>query len=188
MTEEKIPKPMSYTMAKRLLHPLRGLILSPSGLVSRINPRPDATVLELGPGPGYFSPGLAKAVPRGRLVLVDVQQEMLDLAKERLTRAGLKNVEFRQGDATAIPAQDKAFDLALVVSMLGEVPDRQACLAELRRVLKPGGLLSVTEHKVRDPDFIPLEEMKNLVQAGGFRMADSRKGLFTYTLNFVKPA
>ena len=188
MAEEHIPQPMPHTMAKRLLHPLRGLILSPSRLVARLNLRPDSRVLELGPGPGYFSPALARALPEGRLIMVDIQQEMLDLAKERLDKEGVDNVEFRQGDATAIPAEDGTFDAAVVVSMLGEVPDRRAGLVELRRVLRPNGLLSVTEHKVRDPDFIPRNELTKEVEAAGFKASVSQGGLFTYTANFVRPA
>ena len=178
--------PMPHTKAGHLLSPLRSLVMSPRKLVSRLNLRPDSVVLELGPGPGYFSPAVARAVPRGRLVLVDVQQEMLDLARERLDKKGIVNVDYRRGAAASLPAEDGVFDVAFLVSVLGELPDRRAGLDELRRVLKPGGLLSITEHKVNDPDFIPKEELVELVIQAGFKVSAARSGLLHYTVGFLK--
>ena len=66
--------PMPHTHAAHLLNPLRALALSPRTLVRRLELKPDFAVLELGPGPGYFSPEVARAVPQGKLMLVDVQQ------------------------------------------------------------------------------------------------------------------
>ena len=88
------PRPMPCTKARHLLNPLRSLILSPEKLVQRLQLRPDFRVLELGPGPGYFSPAVARSIPKGKLVLVDIQQEMLDMARERLESKGLENVEY----------------------------------------------------------------------------------------------
>ena len=180
--------PMPHTLAPRLLNPIRGILLSPRGLVRRLELKPDFSVLELGPGPGYFSPAVAQAVPQGKLVLVDVQQEMLDMAKKRLDSKGVINVEYRQGDALSLPAETGSFDVAFLVSVLGEVPDRSACLLEVSRVLRSGGLLSVTEFKLWDPDFIPLPELKSSVEAAGFRYYSRHGRLFHYTLGFRKSA
>jgi len=148
-----------YAKAHHLLNPLRSLILSPEKLVARLDLSPDFKVLELGPGPRYFSPTVARSVPEGKLVLVDVQQEMLDMAKERFEGKGITNVEYYRGDAVSLTLESESFDVAFLVAVLGEVPDRSACLGELRRVLCPVGLLSITKFRLGDPDFIPKPEM-----------------------------
>src|SRR5262245_38769053 len=73
-------------------NPLRRLLISPRTLVERLALRPDARVLELGAGPGFFSVALARQVPLGRLEVVGVQPEMLAQARRRLERAGPRNV------------------------------------------------------------------------------------------------
>jgi ubiquinone/menaquinone biosynthesis C-methylase UbiE len=186
MANEHVAGPMPHTKANHLLNPLRSLILSPRRLVSRLGLRPESRVLELGPGPGYFSPKVARNIPDGKLILVDVQPEMLDMARDRLAKTGINNVEFHQGDATALPLDSESIDVAFLVAVLGEVPDREACLRELHRVLKNKGLLSMTEFKLHDPDFIPKNELTSLAQSAGFEVSAQYGGLFHYTINFVK--
>lgn len=180
--------PMPYTHALHLLNPLRAVVLSPGSLVRRLELQPDFTVLELGPGPGYFSPAVARAVPQGKLVLVDVQDKMLDMAQKRLDGQGIANVEYRQGDALSLPAAARSFDVAFLVAVLGEVPDRAGCLKELLRVLRPGGLLSVTEMRAFDPDAIPLTDLQSSVEAAGFIRYSRYRRLLHYTLGFRKPS
>jgi len=179
---------MPHTHAPHLLNPLRALVLSPGALVRRLELKPDFAVLELGPGPGYFSPAVAKAVPHGKLVLVDVQQEMLDMAKKRLDAYGVANVEYRTGDALSLPVDDASFDVAFLVAVLGEVPDRTRSLKELHRVLKPGGLLSVTEMRIFDPDAIARRDLQATVEALGFQRWSTHGLLLHYTLGLRKAA
>ena len=116
-------EPMPMAHAAHLLNPLRALILSPRTLARRLDLKPDSSVLEIGPGPGYFSPAIARAVPQGELILMDVQDEMLDMAKKRLT--GHANVIYQQGDASSIPLPDASLDVVFLVSVLGEIPDQE---------------------------------------------------------------
>ena len=180
------PRPMPHTEARHLLNPLRKLFLSPKKLVRRLELKPDSMVLELGPGPGYFSPETARSLPEGKLVLVDIQQEMLDMARERLTRLGLGNVVYLRGDAASLPAEDESFDVVFLVAVLGEVPDQQACLREIRRVLRPDGMVSFTEQKLGDPHFISPDEMLKTAEAAGFRLCARYGPSFNYTVNFRK--
>ncbi len=186
MASEHEPRPMPHTHAPHLLNPLRGLLLSPGRLVRRLGLRPDARVLELGPGPGYFSPQVARAVPQGTLVLVDVQPEMLDMARERLQARGITNVEYRCADAVSLPVADGSCDVAFLVAVLGEIPDRAGCLHELHRALKPDGLLSITEMSLGDPDYIRPAELADATRAAGFEVYARYSGLFHYTLNLGK--
>lgn len=136
--------PMSYEQAGHLLNPLRKLILSPRKLVRRLDLRDDFKVLELGPGPGFFSLEIARSIPSGTLVLVDIQQEMLDMVKKRLAQAGISNVQLIRGDAAALPVAGASFDVAILASVLGEVPEKAGCIKELYRILRPQGLLPIS--------------------------------------------
>jgi ubiquinone/menaquinone biosynthesis C-methylase UbiE len=177
--------PMSYERASHLLNPLRKLILSPKKMVRRLDLKKDARVLELGCGPGYFSLEVARNVAAGKLVMVDIQQEMLDMAKNRLEKKAVANVEYIQGDAVALPLESESFDVVFLVAVLGEVPDRVQCLRELHRVLRPKGLLSVTE-QFGDPHAIPMSQIHSFVKTMGFEVEKSFGGGRNFTVNFRK--
>jgi ubiquinone/menaquinone biosynthesis C-methylase UbiE len=95
-------------------------------------------VADVGCGAAFYVAELSDEVGRdGSIVGVDSSESMLALAERRC--ASLRNVSFHTGDATALPVQDADFDCAFSVQVLEYVPDTAAALAELRRVLRPGG-------------------------------------------------
>jgi ubiquinone/menaquinone biosynthesis C-methylase UbiE len=159
------------TKARSLLNPLRRLVQSARRTVAAVGLRPDAIVLEIGSGPGYFSPSLADAVPGGALVALDLQVEMLRLARDRLRGHHVRRV---QADAVRLPFRTGCFDAVFVATMLGEVPDLDACLDEIRRVLAPAGVVSFCETR-RDSDFTPSEALTRIVEPHALRFVD-RKG------------
>lgn len=175
-----------HQLAFLLLIPLRSLIFSPRQLAARLHLRADARVLELGPGPGFFSVEIARRVPRGHLCLVDLQREMLEKARARLRRAGAANVSFVQASASALPLAREAFDAAFLVTVLGEVPDPSACIAGSSSVLRPGGLLSITE-LAGDPDVMTESDITGLAKAANLERAETFPMRFGFTVNFKKP-
>ncbi len=160
-----------HELAFVLTIPLRRLIQSPRTLVRRLKLQRDARVLELGPGPGYFSAEVAREIPQGRLVLFDLQREMLAKARRRLRRAGVVNAAFVQGDGSRLPFRAGSFDVAFLVAVLGEISDPAACLESLHRVLRPGGLLSITE-TIGDPDALSQADAKTLAESKGFELVE----------------
>ncbi len=167
--------------ARSLLNPARRLVQPPSRVVDKIGLASTARVLEIGCGPGYFSPALAGAVPQGQAVLGDLQHAMLDLARERLS--GHERASTVQLDAISLPFRAEQFDAVLVVLMLGEVPERQRCLSECRRVLRPGGVALFAESR-RDGDFISRPELQALVEPNGFQLDIVRGWFWEYTARF----
>ncbi|HTQ13268.1 MAG TPA: methyltransferase domain-containing protein [Rhizomicrobium sp.] len=168
-----------------LLLPFRGLMLSPTRLIRRMGIGRGDAVLEIGCGPGYFSPAVARHLREGKLVLFDYQDAMLDIAERRLRRKGLTNYERHQGDAKALPFADASFDAAFLVTVLGEVGDPARALSEAARVLRPGGRLSVSE-LTGDPDYVRFDRLKPMAEAAGLTFERRFGPRFAYTANFVK--
>src|ERR687893_568139 len=130
-------------------------------------PEPAQRVLEVGPGTGYYSLHAARWLETdGILEVLDIQQEMLDHTMRRAHALGISNIVPRQGDAQALPYPDGHFDAAFLVATLGEVPDKERALRELRRVLKPGGRLVVGESQP-DPHMVSFDKLRMLVDAAG---------------------
>src|ERR687892_2652996 len=116
-------------------HPL----ITRERLREALAPQPGETVLEVGPGTGYYSLSVAGRLAPGTLHVLDIQQQMLDHTLRRARDEGIGNLEPRTGDARELPYDDATFDAAFLVAVLGEVPDQDAALRELRRVVKLGG-------------------------------------------------
>lgn len=105
---------------------------------------PGLSVLDLGCGPGADLAAMAEAVTTsGRIVGVDIDPKMVEAASTRL--ADHPHVEVRLGDGHGLPFEDATFDRARTDRALQHVADPSTVLSELRRVLKPGGLLRIGE-------------------------------------------
>jgi ubiquinone/menaquinone biosynthesis C-methylase UbiE len=167
--------------AGSLLNPMRRLIQSPTRTVQRMALARTDKVLEIGCGPGYFSRAIAEAVPEGSLVLFDLQREMLELARQRLP--DIAHVEYIQGDASSLPFPDALFDAALLVLVLGEVPDQDRCIAEVARVVLRGGNVTFAESR-RDGDFIPFGQLQARAEKHGLELVERRGPGWEYTARF----
>ena len=146
--------------------------------------RPGERVLELGPGPGAFTVEAGRrAGPQGRLIAVDIQPAMIAQVEARVRQAGLTNVEPHVASAHSLPLPAASVDRVFLITVLGEIPDPDRALAELHRVLAPGGVLSVGEAFL-DPDYpFPAETIRR-VEAAGFRLIERHGNFWEYALNF----
>jgi ubiquinone/menaquinone biosynthesis C-methylase UbiE len=144
--------------------------------------------LELGPGPGTFSVEAARRTdPYGTLVAVDIQSQMIATMEKKVRKAGVTNVEAHVASAYDLPLHDGSVDRAFLVTVLPEIPDRHRALLELHRVLKPGGVLSISEEFL-DPDYPLVRTVVRGAAEAGFELAERHGNWFVYTLNFRKPA
>lgn len=109
---------------------------------------PEATVLDIGCGPGTITADLAALVPGGRVTGIDRAPEILDQARATAAERGLDHTDFAVGDVQELAYPDGSFDVVHAHQVLQHVGDPVRALREMRRVTRPGGLVAV-----RDADY-----------------------------------
>jgi ubiquinone/menaquinone biosynthesis C-methylase UbiE len=170
---QKGASPFPHQAAFILNNPLRRAVVRPARKVDGLNLTGSEHVLEVGPGPGFYSVEIARRLTCGRLDLFDIQPEMLEKARRQLERAGFGDVGFTTGQAgEGFPFPDNTFDAAFLAAVIGEVPDKQACIRSLARVLKPGGRLVFAE-TFPDPDRLSVQELRDLAEPASFEFVES---------------
>jgi len=158
-----------------------------ASIVAHLGVEPGARVLDAGCGPGRLTLPLAAAVgPAGQVLALDLQEEMLSRTRDKVQAAGLSNVQYIQAALGEGKLPSEQFDRAVLVTVLGEIPDQASALQEINRALKPGGLLSVTE-VIFDPHFQRQEAVRRLAETAGFREKERFGHKLAYTLHFQKP-
>jgi ubiquinone/menaquinone biosynthesis C-methylase UbiE len=134
-----------------------------------LEPAPGERLLEIGPGTGYYTVELGGWVgAEGVVEILDIQQEMLDHTIRAVRERGLWNVNPTRGDARELGWDDDSFDAVILITVLGEIPDQDAALREIARVLRPGGRLIVGE-LFGDPHMVTLGSLQQRAEAAGLR-------------------
>ena len=134
---------MGYSEDFQQLLGLRSAETHARHLLARL--KPGLRVLDFGCGPGHISVGLARAVEPGEFHGIDMEASQIDMARAAAEAGGHANATFHVGDVTNLPFEDNYFDAAHCHTVLTHVPDTQAALAEVKRVLKPGGIIASRE-------------------------------------------
>ncbi len=168
----------------------RRRIQPPEQLIERSGIKKGMQVLDLGCGSGAFTPFIARTVgEKGSVYALDIQADMLKQLEKKLSRPenrDIKNIKLIEGNAYELPFDDESLDLVNMVTVLQEIPDRNRALAEVKRVLKTGGLFAVTE-LFPDPDYPWKSTTIKLGKSAGFVVDEVSGNFFNYTVRFKKP-
>ncbi len=108
----------------------------------------DWTVLDVGAGTGFLLPVLAAHFEN--VIAVEPAHAMLECARNRVSVEGLKNVAFHEGDLETLPLAGRTCDLAIACLVMHHIVKPPLALAEMLRVLRPGGRMLLVEQEVHD--------------------------------------
>jgi ubiquinone/menaquinone biosynthesis C-methylase UbiE len=181
----KLPCPASliWMLEHRIMESVAGSEI----LIKRADVQPGMQVLDAGCGPGRVSIPLGSYLGEdGSVTALDLQESMLAKLRERIKKSGLSNIRPLRAALGEGLLLANTFDRAIMVTVLGEIPDRAAALDEIYRSLKPGGILSITE-VLPDPHYQIRTKVEALGKQAGFGIEYAYRGLRAYTLNLRKP-
>lgn len=178
--EHTCPWWLAYTFD----NPLRRWLHDPDEIFAGLI-KPGQTAIDIGCGMGYFTIALARMVgPQGRVVAVDLQEQMLKRVRKRAGRAGLlSRIRLHQCTPDSLGISGEQADLILAFWMVHEVKDRAAFIREARGLLKPGGHFLVAEPRIHVSadnvqHTVELAKAAGLSPVAGPKIGWSRAALF----------
>ena len=149
--------------APRLEDPARLEALPPGTVVSLARLRGDETVVDYGAGTGVYTVELAAALARGRVIAVEALPQLAELLRARLTPELAERVEVVETDSNVVPVPDGVADRVIMVDALHHLFDQPDALAEVARLLRPGGLFVVVDWGDKErPLGLPLDHVLGL--------------------------
>ena len=180
----------------RLESPERLALLPVERVLALVEVKAGERVLDVGCGPGVFAVPPARAVgPSGHVFAVDLREEMVEACRRRVETWGLSNVTVRRSEESSIPLPPSSVDLVFVCHLLHELEDPAALLADVRRVLKPGGRLVAVEWEKAEMEAGPPvehrltpEDSRAILEKGGFAVTDTRPVTWANYLLLAHPA
>lgn len=183
-------RPVPAFMGPFLNSNLRRALQPPSKIIERSGIKEGMIVLDLGCGSGAFTTFVARGVgDNGRVYALDIQEDMLKQLEEKLSRPenkDIKNIELINGSAHELPFEDSSLDLVYMVSVLQEISNRQKALQEVRRVLRPGGILAISE-VLPDIDYFFKSTTIKIGREAGFILDKTLGNFWNYTVRFINP-
>jgi precorrin-6B methylase 2 len=168
---------------------------APSKAIALLELKPDDVLADIGAGSGYYSFRIARKLPRGKVVAVDIQPEMLDFLKTESAKLGVTNVQPHLGAIDDVKLPPASIDAALMVDAYHEFDHPVEMLASLRSALKPKGRIYLLEYRAED-DNVPIKphhkmteaQARKEFEAAGFRFVINKPGLpWQHLMIFEKP-
>ena len=158
----RIAQTMHYTGAEWLIRENREDEERCSLMLANLGVKPGMTVCDMGCGNGFYSLQLAKMVgPKGRVLAVDVQPQMLFLMRKRMEKAGIENVTPILGSFHDPRLPENSIDLVLMVDVYHEFSHPETMLEAMHKGLKKDGLIALLEYREEDPD-VPIKPLHKM--------------------------
>jgi len=137
-------------------------------LLDVLDLRPTDVVADIGAGTGYFSFRLARLVPQGKVLAVDIQQEMIDYLEANKRRNKAPNVQAILGTISDPKLPANSVDLALMVDAYHEFSHPREMMEQIRKALRPGGRVVLVEYRADDPQ-VMIKELHKMSVAQASR-------------------
>lgn len=167
-------------------NPYMNAVSGPDKIFQRLRLEKGMKLLDVGSGPGRLALPAAKLVGKsGEVVALDLQSKMLKKLSVRAEDMRLDNIRVVNAGAGSGKTDKDYFDRALLVTVLGEIPNKNEALMEIYDSLKEGGILSVTE-VIPDPHYTTMKKVRALCHDTGFKEMDSFGNWVAFTINFIK--
>ena len=186
---------MGYRGAGWLIRKTRNAEENPSLVMQHLDLKPGMVVADIGCGNGFYSLLMAKQVaPDGKILAVDIQQEMLHLLELRSKKEGVTNIEPILSTVLDPKLPEAAVDMVFMVDVYHEFSYPEQMLAGIRKSLKPDGLVALLEYRQEDRT-IPIRPLHKMskrqilreYKANGFRLAKQYNDLPWQHLMFFQP-
>jgi SAM-dependent methyltransferase len=157
---------------------------APSQAIALLDLAPDAIIADIGAGSGYYSFRIAPLVPKGKVIAVDIQQEMLDYLKVEAAKREITNVQTHLGTIDSIKLPENSIDAVLFVDAYHEFSHPAEMLQSIHSALKPGGKIYLLEFRAEDPR-VPIQALHKMsadqvnkeFQALGFTFVENKPNL-----------
>jgi ubiquinone/menaquinone biosynthesis C-methylase UbiE len=148
--------------------------------------KPGMIVIEIGPGKGNYTKAVAKGIlPDGILYAIDIQKSVIERLKIRVEKEKLSNIIPMIDDAYNLSFSENTIDRVYALACLPEIPDPVKAIKEWNRVLKPEGLISLSE-LFPDPDYPRRKTEIRWAEEAGLELLAEYGNWFAYQLNFGK--
>ena len=181
------PFPIPGFMTRLIDNPVRRrFIQNPAVIAHRMKLAPGMIVVEIGPGKGTYTKAIAeKVLPDGKVYAIDIQEYIIDRLQQMVAKEGLTNIIPKIDNAHNFSFADESIDRVIAIASLPEIPEPIMVLREVKRILKPDGLLSLSELAI-DPDYPLRRTVRQWATEAGFTIECEYGNWFTYQLNFRK--
>ncbi|SHG88004.1 Methyltransferase domain-containing protein [Thermosyntropha lipolytica DSM 11003] len=161
----------------KLDNPKRRELLPPDEILKGIGLGPGMIMADIGCGIGYFTlPAARLAGKEGKIIALDLSEEMLAVLKEKLALENIDNVDVIKNEENKLPLEDNSVDIGFLCHVMHEAENRSVFLKEVKRIIKPGGKIVIIEWEKKETESGPplehrisREEMQKLLKEAGFR-------------------
>ena len=168
---------------------------APSKAIEVRDLKPDTIIADIGAGSGFYSFRLAKLLPQGKVIAVDIQQEMLDFLAKRAKETNTANVQPHMGSIESIQLPENSIDATLFVDAYHEFSHPFEMMSSILKALRPGGIVYLLEYRAEDQN-VPIKPLHKMSQTQarkemalvGFEWVENKKELpWQHLMIFKKP-